>query len=136
MKIKTMMTVAICLISVMQSKAQNPVIHHVYTADPAPAVHEGNDSLWFYCDIDEGGSYFTMNEWRAFSTVDMVNWTDHGSALPLTQFKWAQATLRGQVNVSSVVIIITGMSVHKKSMTGVKDLQSDVVLILGGHSLP
>ena len=91
MKIKTMMTVAICLISVMQSKAQNPVIHHVYTADPAPAVHEGNDSLWFYCDIDEGGSYFTMNEWRAFSTVDMVNWTDHGSALPLTQFKWAQA---------------------------------------------
>lgn len=92
MNFKSFLAVALfTTASAGQLKAQNPVIHHVYTADPAPAVHEGNDSLWFYCDIDEGGSYFTMNEWRAFSTVDMVNWTDHGSALPLTQFKWAQA---------------------------------------------
>ncbi len=69
--------------------AQNPCIHHLYTADPAPVVHEGSDSLYVYCDIDEGGSFFTMNEWRVYSTVDMVNWTDHGSALPLSSFKWA-----------------------------------------------
>ncbi len=23
--------------------------------------------------------FFTMNDWRLYSTADMVNWTDHGS---------------------------------------------------------
>lgn len=80
----------ICMLGLWVSvQAQNPCIHHLYTADPAPVIHEGNDSLYVYCDIDEGGRFFTMNEWRVFSTVDMVNWTDHGSALPLSAFAWA-----------------------------------------------
>ena len=70
--------------------AQNPCIHHLYTADPAPVVYEGNDSLYVYVDIDEGGSFYTMNEWRVYSTCDLVNWTDHGSALPLASFRWSE----------------------------------------------
>ena len=30
-----------------------------------------------------------MNEWRVYSTKDMVNWTDHGSPLDLSSFSWA-----------------------------------------------
>ena len=32
--------------------AQNPIVTHCYTADPAPMVFEGNDSLYVYCDED------------------------------------------------------------------------------------
>lgn len=84
-----LMMAAVSLFSILN--AQNPCIHHLYTADPAPVVYEGNDSLYVYCDIDEGGSFYTMNEWRVYSTIDMVNWTDHGSALPLKEFSWGGA---------------------------------------------
>jgi arabinoxylan arabinofuranohydrolase len=68
--------------------AQNPIIQTVYTADPAPMVH--NDTVWLYTGHDEDKStWFTMKEWRCYSTTDMVNWTDHGSPLSLKTFNWA-----------------------------------------------
>jgi hypothetical protein len=70
------------------SKAQNPIIQTVYTADPAPMVH--NDTVWLYTGHDEDKStWFTMKEWRCYSSTDMVNWTDHGSPLSLKTFSWA-----------------------------------------------
>lgn len=30
-----------------------------------------------------------MQEWRVYSTEDMVNWTDHGSPLAIESFEWA-----------------------------------------------
>lgn len=30
-----------------------------------------------------------MQEWRVYSTDDMVNWTDHGSPLAIEDFSWA-----------------------------------------------
>lgn len=30
-----------------------------------------------------------MQEWRVYSTKDMVNWTDHGSPLAIESFDWA-----------------------------------------------
>ncbi len=30
-----------------------------------------------------------MQEWRVYSSKDMVNWTDHGSPLAIEDFKWA-----------------------------------------------
>lgn len=68
--------------------AQNPIIQTWCTPDPAPMVH--NDSVYVYTGHDEDGSkWFTMNEWRVYSTADMANWTDHGSPLALEDFKWA-----------------------------------------------
>lgn len=32
---------------------------------------------------------FWMQEWRVYSTKDMVNWTDHGSPLAIESFDWA-----------------------------------------------
>ena len=31
-----------------------------------------------------------MNDWRVYSTVDMVNWTDHGSPLSYKSFSWGK----------------------------------------------
>ncbi|MGW4214732.1 glycoside hydrolase family 43 protein [Lentzea sp. NPDC004789] len=70
-------------------KADNPIVQHVYTADPSPLVHNGR--LYLYTGHDEDGStYFTMKDWRVWSTTDMVNWTDHGSPLSLSTFSWAK----------------------------------------------
>ncbi|HEY5957597.1 MAG TPA: family 43 glycosylhydrolase, partial [Polyangiaceae bacterium] len=32
--------------------------------------------------------FYTMNDWHLYSTVDMVNWTDHGTPAGLKNFKW------------------------------------------------
>lgn len=72
------------------AKADNPIVQHVYTADPAPLVHNGR--LYVYTGRDEDAStYFTMREWRVFSTTDMSNWTDHGVPMSLSTFAWADA---------------------------------------------
>ena len=31
-----------------------------------------------------------MNDWRCYSTADMVNWTDHGAILHYTEFEWSR----------------------------------------------
>ncbi|EOD68342.1 glycoside hydrolase family 43 protein [Amycolatopsis vancoresmycina] len=69
--------------------ADNPIVQHIYTADPAPLVHDGR--VYLYTGHDEDGStYFTMKEWRVWSSSDMVNWTDHGSPMSLSTFSWAK----------------------------------------------
>lgn len=71
------------------AQAQNPIIQTIYTADPAPMVH--NDTVYLYTSHDEDNStWFTMNDWRCYSSTDMVNWTDRGSPLSLKDFSWAK----------------------------------------------
>src|SRR4051794_12110384 len=72
------------------AKADNPIIQTIYTADPAPLVYNGR--VYLYTGHDEdNSSYFTMKEWRVWSSADMVNWTDHGSPLNIASFSWASA---------------------------------------------
>lgn len=72
------------------ARADNPIVQTIYTADPAPLVHDGR--VYLYTGHDEDGStWFTMREWRVWSSADMVNWTDHGSPLSLATFSWASA---------------------------------------------
>ncbi|HTI21830.1 MAG TPA: family 43 glycosylhydrolase [Kutzneria sp.] len=72
------------------ARADNPIVQHVYTADPAPLVYNGR--VYLYTGHDEDGStYFTMREWRVWSSADMVNWTDHGSPMSLATFSWASS---------------------------------------------
>ena len=68
--------------------AQNPIVQTQLTTDPAPLVV--GDRLYVYTGHDEDkADFFWMNEWRVYSTKDMVNWTDHGSPLDLSSFSWA-----------------------------------------------
>lgn len=74
---------------IFHSRAQNPIVQTVYTADPAPMVH--NDTLFLYTGHDEDRStWFTMKDWRCYSTTDMLNWTDRGSLLSVEAFSWAK----------------------------------------------
>lgn len=69
--------------------AQNPIVQTAYTADPAPLVY--NDKLYLYTSHDEDDStWFTMNDWKLYSTDDMVNWTEHPTPLSFKTFEWAR----------------------------------------------
>jgi beta-xylosidase len=46
--------------------------------------------MYVYTGHDEDNAdFFWMQEWRVYSTQDMVNWQDHGSPLALESFSWA-----------------------------------------------
>ena len=67
----TLMSV-LTLVPVTAARADNPIVQTVYTADPAALVHNGR--VYLYTGHDEDGStYFTMREWRVYSSADMVN---------------------------------------------------------------
>lgn len=54
-------------------------------------VYDGR--LYLYTSHDEDvtvNNFFTMNDWRLYSTVDMVNWTDHGSPASYKTFSWGK----------------------------------------------
>jgi hypothetical protein len=72
------------------ARADNPIVQTSYTADPAPMVYEGR--LYLYTSHDEDvtkDNFYTMNDWHLYSTVDMVNWTDHGTPASLKTFSWS-----------------------------------------------
>ncbi len=77
------------LLCCLSAKAQNPIVQTMYTADPAPMVY--NNKVYLYTSHDEDGStWFTMDNWKLYTTSDMVNWTDHGVVLSYTDFSWAK----------------------------------------------
>lgn len=74
--------------SCLYATAQNPIVQTCYTTDPAPLVHDGR--MYVYTGHDEDkADFFWMQEWRVYSSDDMVNWVDHGSPLALEDFSWA-----------------------------------------------
>lgn len=87
---QTILLIAAVLVSGFASvvNAQNPIVQTCFTTDPAPMVH--GDRLYVFTGHDEeGADFFWMNDWRLFSTTDMVNWTDHGNPARECDFKWA-----------------------------------------------
>jgi arabinoxylan arabinofuranohydrolase len=84
----------LCVLMLVQpatAKADNPIVQTIYTADPAPLVHDGRVYLYTGHDEDENTGFFNMKDWRVFSSSDMVNWTDHGSPLSVETFSWASS---------------------------------------------
>lgn len=73
--------------------SQNPIVQTYFTADPAPMVY--NDTVYLYTSHDEDSTvanFFTMYDWRCYSSTDMVNWTDHGAVASLKNFTWLNKT--------------------------------------------
>ena len=88
MKMKRTIIITAALAIAMNSTAQNPFVQTWFTSDPAPMVHNGK--MYVYTGHDEDNAdFFWMQEWRVYSTDDMVNWQDHGSPLALESFSWA-----------------------------------------------
>ncbi len=89
MKKKAMLIFTAVIFLFITARADNPIVQTIYTADPAPLVH--NDRVYLYTTHDEDvlvDNFFTMRDWRCYSSVDMVNWTDHGIVASLNTFKW------------------------------------------------
>lgn len=81
MKKALFLAVLIALVA-MTANAQNPFVQTWFTSDPAPLAHNGR--MYVYTGHDEDNAdFFWMQEWRVYSTEDMVNWQDHGSPLAL-----------------------------------------------------
>lgn len=88
MRITLVLMMTLCALQV--GKAQNPIISDVFTADPAPLVH--NDTLYLYTSHDTASvdaTNYKMPDWYVFSTTDMENWTNHGPRLSTKTFSWA-----------------------------------------------
>ncbi len=68
--------------------AGNPIITHMYTADPSAHVFE--DRMFIYPSHDkDDNDWFDMEDYHVFSSRDMVNWIDHGIALHVDDVPWA-----------------------------------------------
>jgi hypothetical protein len=79
------------LLLAFTANARNPVVQTNYTADPAPMVHDG--TVYLYTSHDEDvtvRNFFSMNDWKCYSSKDMVNWTDHGTVLSYKAFDWSR----------------------------------------------
>lgn len=88
MKLKLMLIVMMLIFSGCVNR--NPIITHLYTADPSARVF--NDTLFLYPSHDlDTATWFSMNDWHVFSTTDLKHWTDHGVALSLDDLSWAKA---------------------------------------------
>jgi arabinoxylan arabinofuranohydrolase len=91
MNFKTgMLLMSACCLSMLDVAAQNPVVQTMYTADPAPIVI--GDTLFLYVGHDEDDAPakgYLMREYRLFTTTDMVNWTDRGAPLKMSQISWS-----------------------------------------------
>jgi len=86
---KVQMLLAIIFMSILEVFSQNPIITHIYTADPSARVF--NDTLYVYPSHDRDKAvWWDMVDWHVFSTTDMKNFTDHGPVLSLSDISWAE----------------------------------------------
>lgn len=58
--------------------ANNPIVSHVYTADPAARVFNDRVYVMVTHDQDTQSDYSQLVDYYLFSSDDMVNWQDHG----------------------------------------------------------
>lgn len=67
--------------------AKNPIVSHVFTADPSADVYEGRIYVFTSHDPDDQDGY-DMTDYHAFSSDDLVNWQDHGVVLDSANISW------------------------------------------------
>ena len=88
-KIKCSLIVLITLTWFLSACTHNPVITHMYTADPSARVF--GDTLYLYPSHDrDDAEWWNMVDWHVFSTTDMIHFRDHGAALFLEDISWAE----------------------------------------------
>ncbi|WP_435414379.1 family 43 glycosylhydrolase [Polaribacter aestuariivivens] len=73
----------------VEKQYNNPVIRHIRTADPSAHVWK-DGKVWMYTsqDMEDATFYDSMDGYHAFSSTDMVNWTDHGEVLHSRDIPW------------------------------------------------
>ena len=83
------------LLPASRAFADNPIVQTNFTSDPAPMVSNGQVYLITTHDENAAGqpcsavAGYTLCQWFAYSSADMVNWTDHGVVASWKSFSWA-----------------------------------------------
>lgn len=97
MNLKSIIIAMIMLSIASVIRADNPLVTHIYTADPSARVF--NDTLYIFPshDIDEtptspGYNGFRMEDYHVYSTTDLMNYTDHGVILKDEDVDWVSNT--------------------------------------------
>ncbi len=95
--LKTQLTIALLLIMAAfppLCRADNPIVHTRFTADPAPMVY--HNSIYHCTSHDEDNATgFTMRDWLCYTSTDMVNWTGQWAAASRKDFHWAASNITG-----------------------------------------
>lgn len=79
------------LLALPPAHAQNPLAlgKDLRTADPSGHVWP-DGRMWLYTSHDEEcQADFHMKDWMAFSSTDLVSWTNHGAVLSVKDLAWA-----------------------------------------------
>lgn len=69
--------------------SQNPLIKHMFTADPSAHVFDNKMYVYPSHDRDDAQG-FNMTDYHVFSSSDLVNWKDHAVALDIKDVPWAK----------------------------------------------
>jgi arabinoxylan arabinofuranohydrolase len=70
-------------------RARNPLVSHIFTADPNAVVYGDRVYLYVSHDVD-GQDDYDMVDYRGFSSSDLVNWQDHGVLIHSDEVPWAE----------------------------------------------
>lgn len=88
---------AILLLSLLTVRAQNPIITHLFSADPTARLF--GDRVYLYPSHDilakEGRGrvgWFCMEDYHVFSSSNLSDWTDHGVILSQNRVPWGDST--------------------------------------------
>ncbi len=94
MGIKKVLFATVMFVAVWDLVAQNPIVTHMYTADPTARVMNGKlyvfPSTDIVCEEGKGENGFCMPSYNVFSTEDMVTWEDHGKIIDQTEVPWGK----------------------------------------------
>lgn len=78
----------------------NPILTHIFTADPT--VLEFGGTVYLFTGHDEAPPNthdYIMKEWCCFSSTDLITWKEHPVPLRATDFEWA----KGDAFASNVI---------------------------------
>nr|WP_288837655.1 family 43 glycosylhydrolase [uncultured Flavobacterium sp.] len=92
-KTKVFSIVVPLLITILStnSYSQNPLNFgsKIFTADPSAHVWKDGKMYVYTSHDEECQTDFFMKDWYAFSSSDLVNWTDHGVIFSIKDLNWA-----------------------------------------------
>ncbi|MEI6892643.1 MAG: family 43 glycosylhydrolase [Pontiella sp.] len=66
----------------------NPLVSHIFTADPSAHVFEGRVYIYGSHDKDNSSGY-NMEDYHVLSSSNLVDWVDHGMVLHVSNVVWA-----------------------------------------------
>ena len=72
------------------ARADNPLLMYTFAADPTARVFEGKIYLYPSHDIvpPDGRRGFCMEDYHAYSSANLLDWTDHGVIVTQTNVAW------------------------------------------------